>query len=167
MEEVLRRMELALRLIQGDPHQWSDSGASAPASRTVTAIAWANRAARSARRSAGVLVRARAVLAEDREGQRVPDKTDRTTVELLATRATSGAAGSLRRDVARAVMPARQEPLVDAEPHGGPPTVGGPDRVRPQPPQVGEAGERALDDPGLRQTRPLVPIHVPGRERAG
>ena len=72
-------MELALRLIQGDPHQWSDSGASAPASRTVTAIAWANRAARSARRSAGALVRAGAVLAEDREGQRVPDKTDRTT----------------------------------------------------------------------------------------
>jgi hypothetical protein len=53
-------MELALRLIQGDPHQWSDSGASAPASRAVTSIAWASRAARSAHCSAGTLVQARA-----------------------------------------------------------------------------------------------------------
>jgi hypothetical protein len=44
----------------GDPHQWSDSGASAPASRAVTSIAWASRAARSAHRSAGTLVQARA-----------------------------------------------------------------------------------------------------------
>ena len=36
-------MELALRLIQSDPHQWSDSEASAPASRAVTSIAWASR----------------------------------------------------------------------------------------------------------------------------
>ena len=56
---------------------------------------------------------------------------------------------------------------VDAEPYGGPPAVTGPDRVRPQPPELGQAFERALHDPGLRQTRPLVPIHVPGRERAG
>src|SRR5260370_33913188 len=48
-------------------------------------------------RSAGTLVQARAVLAEDHEGQRVPDKANRTSVELFATRATSGAAGSLRR----------------------------------------------------------------------
>src|SRR5229473_3017944 len=101
------------------------------------------------------------------EGHRVPDKTDRTSVGLFATRATSGASGSPRRDVARSVMLARQEPRVDPEPHGGAPTGGGPDRLRPQPPQLCEAGERALDDPGLRQAGPLVPIHVPGRERAG
>jgi hypothetical protein len=75
--------------------------------------------------------------------------------------------GSPRRDVARSLMPARQEPRVDPEPHGGAPPGGGPDRIRPQPSQLLEAGERALDDPGLRQARPRVPVHVPGRERAG
>ena len=101
------------------------------------------------------------MLAEEREGHRVPDKTDRTSVELSATRATSGASGSPRRDAARSLMPARQEPRVDPEPHGGAPTGGGPDRIRPQPSQLLEAGERALDDPGLRQARPLVPVHLP------
>jgi hypothetical protein len=67
----------------------------------------------------------------------VPDKTDRTSLDLFATRATSGPAGSLRRDVARSAMPARQEPRVDAEPHGGPPAVTDPDRFRPQPPELG------------------------------
>ena len=50
-------------------------------------------------------------------GRRVPDKTDRTSVELFATRTTSGTSGSLRRDVARSVMPARQEPRVDFLPY--------------------------------------------------
>jgi hypothetical protein len=43
-------------------------------------------------------------------------------------------------------MPARQEPRVDAEPHGGPPAVTGPDRFRPQPPELGQ-GERAGQSP--------------------
>ena len=64
-------------------------------------------------------------------------------------------------------MPARQEPRVDPEPHGGPPAVGGPDRIRPQPSQLLKVGERAPYDPGLRQADPLVPVRVPGRERAG
>jgi len=51
------------------------------------------------------------VLAEEREC--VPDKTDRTSVGLFTTGATSGASESLRRNVARSVMPARQEPRVD------------------------------------------------------
>jgi DNA-binding transcriptional MerR regulator len=72
----------------------------------------------------------------------VPDKTDRTSVGLFATGATSGASESLRRNVARSVMPARQEPRVGPEPHGGAPTGGGPDRVRAQPPQLCEANER-------------------------
>jgi hypothetical protein len=38
----------------------------------------------------------RAVLAEDREGHRVPDKTDRTSVGLFATGATSGTSGAGR-----------------------------------------------------------------------
>ncbi len=97
------------------------------------------------------------MLAEDRQGQCVPDKTDRTSVELFATRATSGASRSLRRDVARSVMPARQEPRVDAEPHCGRPAVTDPDRFRPQPPELGQAFKRALHDLGLRQARPLGP----------
>jgi hypothetical protein len=41
-------------------------------------------------------------------GQRVPDKTDRTSVGLFATGATSGASGSLGRNASsRVVMPAR------------------------------------------------------------
>jgi hypothetical protein len=51
-------------------------------------------------------------------------------------------------------MPARQEPRVDAEPHGGPPVVTDPDRFRPQPSQLLEAGERALYDPGSAR-----PVH--------
>jgi hypothetical protein len=36
-------------------------------------------------------------------------------------------------------MPARQEPRVDAEPHGGLPAVTGPDRFRPKPAEIFEA----------------------------
>jgi hypothetical protein len=36
-------------------------------------------------------------------------------------------------------MPARQEPRVDAEPHGGLPAVTGPDRFRPNPAEIFEA----------------------------
>jgi hypothetical protein len=43
-------------------------------------------------------------------------------------------------------MPARQEPRVDGEPHGGPPAVTGPNRFRPQPSELCEAGERVLRD---------------------
>jgi len=58
-------------------------------------------------------------------------------------------------------MPARQESRVEAEPHAGPPAVSDPDRFRPQPPELGQTFERALHDPGLRQPRPLVPVHIP------
>src|SRR5229473_1332344 len=61
----------------------------------------------------------------------------------------------------------RREPRVEAEPHGGPPAVPGPHRFRPNPAELCEALEGALDDPGFRQARPFVPVHVPGRERAG
>src|SRR5260370_24704262 len=60
----------------------------------------------------------------------------------------------------------RREPRVDAEPHGGPPALPGPDRFRPNPPEVCEALYGALDDPGPRQARPVVPIHLPRGERA-
>src|SRR5260370_30634358 len=56
----------------------------------------------------------------------------------------------------------RREPRVDAEPHGGPPAVPGPDRFRPNPAQVCETLELALDYPGLLQTRPFAPIHLAG-----
>jgi hypothetical protein len=46
-------------------------------------------------------------------------------------------------------MPARQEPRVDAEPHGGPPAVTDPDRFRPQPPELGQALLIALFLPEL------------------
>jgi hypothetical protein len=87
-------------------------------------------------------------------GRRVP--------EAFATRTTSGTSGSLRRDLARPATPARQEPRVDAEPHGGPPALTHPDRFRPQPPELGQAFERALHNPGLRQARPLVSGTRPG-----
>jgi hypothetical protein len=61
-------------------------------------------------------VRARAVLAEERDRHRVPDKTDRTSVGLFATGATSEASASLRRNGVRSVMPARPELRVDPEP---------------------------------------------------
>ncbi len=57
-------------------------------------------------------------------------------------------------------MPARQEPRVDVEPHGGPPAVTGPDCFRPNPAESFEALEGALNDPGFRQARPFVPIHL-------
>jgi len=61
-------------------------------------------------------------------------------------------------------MPARREPRVEAEPHGGPPAVTGPHRFRPNPAELCEALEGALDDPGFRQARPFVPVHVPVRK---
>ena len=63
--------------------------------------------------------------------------------------------GKPPRDLARPATPARQEPRVDAEPHGGPPALTHPDRFRPQPPELGQAFERALHNPELRQARPL------------
>jgi hypothetical protein len=54
-------------------------------------------------------------------------------------------------------MPARRELRIDAEPHGGPPAVQTPDRLRPQPAELGQAFQCALHDPGLRQSRPLGP----------
>ncbi len=62
-------------------------------------------------------------------------------------------------------MPARREPRIEADPHGGPPAVTGPDGLRPDPAELCEALEGALDDPGLRQARPFVPIHLAGGER--
>src|SRR5712692_11943885 len=62
---------------------------------------------------------------------------------------------------------ARGQPRIDVKPHAGPPAVVRPDRVRPQPPEIVEAGERPLHDPGLREARPLVPVYVAGRKRAG
>src|SRR5258708_15348190 len=50
-------------------------------------------------------VQARAGLAEEPRDTCVPDKTDRTSVGLFATGATSGASESLRRNVARSAMP--------------------------------------------------------------
>ena len=83
----------------------------------------------------------------------------RATLQTTAACRPAGTSGSLRRDLARPATPARQEPRVDAEPHGGPPALTHPDRFRPQPPEVGQAFERALHNPGLRQARPLVPVH--------
>src|SRR5712691_10315121 len=77
-------------------------------------------------------------------------RAHRTSVELFATQATSGPSGSLRRDVARSVMPAHQEPRVDAEPHGGLPTVGGPDRFRAQPPALFNRNLGAMARPARR-----------------
>jgi len=51
-------------------------------------------------------------------------------------------------------MPARREPRVEAEPHGGPPAVTGPDRFRPNPAELFEALEGALNDPRPRRGEP-------------
>src|SRR5713226_8891919 len=88
--------------------------------------------------------RSTGVLTEPRCG--VPDIGWRST--RIADNRGNGqhldAGGEEGKHAARAVMPARQEPRVEAEPYGGPPAVTGPDRVRPQPPELGQAFERAL-----------------------
>ena len=62
------------------------------------------------------------------------------------------------------VMPARQEPRVETEPHGGPPAVRGPDGLRPDPAELFEAlsGSRAA---GTRATatRPRDAGSVPAQ----
>src|SRR5260370_6631802 len=40
-----------------------------------------------------------------------------------------------------------------------PPAVQTPDGLRAQPPELGQAFKRPLHDPGLRQSRPRVPVH--------
>ena len=52
------------------------------------------------------------------------------------------------------------------EAHRGPPPVRGPDRFRSNPAQLLEALDRALHDPGLRQTGPLLAVHLARGERA-
>ncbi len=52
------------------------------------------------------------------------------------------------------------------EAHRGPPSVRGPERLRANPAQLLEAFERALHDPGLRQPRPLLAVHLARGERA-
>ena len=63
-------------------------------------------------------------------------------------------------------MPVGAEPRVEVEAHRGPPPVRGPDRLRANPAQLLEALERALHDPGLRQTGPLLAVHLARGERA-
>ena len=62
-------------------------------------------------------------VASNHEGQRVTDKTDRTSVGLFATGATSGASGSLRKERGdRSCLPARSRGLMRNRTVGCPPS---------------------------------------------
>jgi len=56
--------------------------------------------------------------------------------------------------------PVGAEPRVEVEAHRGPTPVRSLDSLRANPAQLLEALERALNDPGLRQTGPLLAVHL-------